>query len=138
MKLQSQMTVQKTSPFDDSTAGSLPAQIIGGELNGRRMPFEIEKAASARHVHRHASLLKGKNTLRLCRHDDFEVAYSNLLPPLGSTSRGLRIKAGAELNDRKLRVTLPADELNSYARQDITIHFAHVGGRSLDAPNSQP
>lgn len=77
--------------LDFSPAVSLRAQALSAELNGRRVPFQVEPNGSDQHIDVHIPLAKGKNTLRLRLRDDFGVAYSNFLPPLGSTSRAVRI-----------------------------------------------
>lgn len=81
----------EAAQLDFSPAVSGRAHALSAELNGRRVPFKVEPNGSDQHIDVHVSLAKGKNTLRLRLRDDFGIAYSNFLPPLGSASRGLRI-----------------------------------------------
>jgi glycogen debranching enzyme len=77
--------------FDFSPAVSLRAQVLSAELNGRRLNFKLDETLSDRHVTINAPLKAGKNTIAIRLRNDFALDYSNLLPPLGSASRELRI-----------------------------------------------
>jgi glycogen debranching enzyme len=74
-----------------SPAVSLRAQVIGAELNAKRVAFKLEHDPFDQHVSVDLALMKGKNTVRISLRNDFAIGYSNFLPALGSTSRGLRI-----------------------------------------------
>lgn len=74
-----------------SPAVSVRAQVISAELNGQRVPFKVTANSSDQHVNIDAQLRKGKNMFRILLRNDFAIAYSNVLPALGSSSRGLRI-----------------------------------------------
>jgi GH15 family glucan-1,4-alpha-glucosidase len=76
-----------------SPALSPRAQVIGVEMNGRRVPFEIKKSDVDQHVAVQFSVSAGENTLRIRLKDDFGLSLSSALPPLGSTSQGLRVLA---------------------------------------------
>ena len=79
------------SSLEFSPALSPRAQIIGAELNGRRVPFQISKSDIDQHVMVRSTIAKGKNTLRIRLRNDFGISYSSSLPPLGSSSLGLRL-----------------------------------------------
>ncbi|MGH9510824.1 MAG: amylo-alpha-1,6-glucosidase [Terriglobales bacterium] len=74
-----------------SPAVSLRAQITGAEINGRRAPFQIKKNDVDQHVTVRFPVAMGENTLRIRIKNDFGLSVSSSLPPLGSSSRGLRI-----------------------------------------------
>ena len=76
-----------------SPAVSPRAQIIGVEMNGRRVPFQIKKTEEDQHVVTQFPVSAGENTLRIRLRDDFGLSLSPALPPLGSTSQGLRVLA---------------------------------------------
>lgn len=90
-----QMTLEVESSdksrLDFSPALSLRAHVISADLNGARVPFKLENSPSDQHIVVAASLIKGKNTLRIRLRNDFAVDYSNALPALGSSTQGLRI-----------------------------------------------
>ncbi|HYM07557.1 MAG TPA: hypothetical protein VEU11_13440, partial [Terriglobales bacterium] len=76
-----------------SPAVSPRAQIIGAELNGRRVPFQIKKTEGDQHVGIQFPVSAGENTVRIRLRNDFGLSLSPALPPLGSTSQGLRVLA---------------------------------------------
>jgi glycogen debranching enzyme len=80
-----------TIQMEFSPALSPRAHVVSAEMNGRRVPFQIENNPTDLHAIVRTSLLPGKSTLRLKFRNDFAVSYSHALPPLGSTSRDLRI-----------------------------------------------
>jgi len=69
------------------------AQIIGVEMNGRRVPFQVNKSDVDQHVAVQLPVSAGENTLRIRLRNDFGLSLSPTLPPLGSTSQGLRVLA---------------------------------------------
>ena len=69
------------------------AQIIGVEMNGRRVPFQIKKSDVDQHVAVQFPVSVGENTLRIRLRNDFGLSLSPTLPALGSTSQGLRMLA---------------------------------------------
>lgn len=77
--------------LDFSPAVSLRAKILGAELNGNRLAFQVAKHSSDQHVSTRASLVKGKNTIHFRLRNDFGITSENSMPPLGSRSMGLRI-----------------------------------------------
>ncbi len=80
-----------SSSFEFSPALAPRAKIIATELNGKRVPFQISKNDTDQHVMMRVALPLGKSTLRIRLKDDFGISYSNSLPPLGTSSIGLRL-----------------------------------------------
>ena len=76
-----------------SPAVSPRAQIIGVEMKGRRVPFQIKKSDVDQHVAVQFPVSVGENTLRIRLRNDFGLSLSPTLPALGSTSQGLRMLA---------------------------------------------
>jgi glycogen debranching enzyme len=76
-----------------SPAVSPRAQVIGVEMNGKRIPFQIKKSDVDQHVAVQFAVAAGENTLRIRLKNDFGLSLSPVLPPLGSTSQGLRVLA---------------------------------------------
>jgi glycogen debranching enzyme len=70
---------------------SLRAEVSSVELNGRPLPFHLEKNETDQHVQMRFAVYGGTNTLRIRLRNDFGVAYSAVLPLLGRKSEGLRI-----------------------------------------------
>ena len=70
---------------------SLRAKIISAELTGKRVPFQISKSDVDQHVITQVAVPKGKSSLRIRLKNDFGISYANSLPPLGSSSLGLRM-----------------------------------------------
>ena len=74
-----------------SPAASPRARIVGAEMNGNRVPFQISKSASDQHIVVRTNISKGKNELRIRIKNDFGISYNSSLPALGSSSIGLRL-----------------------------------------------
>ena len=74
-----------------SPAISLRAQILGAEVNGRKVPFQVKKSDVDQHVSVQFPVGSGVSTLRLRIRDDFGLSISPVLPALGSASQGLRV-----------------------------------------------
>ncbi|MGA9354871.1 MAG: amylo-alpha-1,6-glucosidase [Terriglobales bacterium] len=70
---------------------SLRAQIVGVELNGHPIAFHIESNSEDQHVTVQFPVSRSENKLRIRLRDDFGLSISQELPPLGESSRGLRI-----------------------------------------------
>jgi glycogen debranching enzyme len=79
------------STVEFSPAVSPRAQVLSAEINGRRVPFRMEKSDFDQHVIVQASLNKGENVVRIRLRNDFGIGLSPSLPPLGSRSQGLRV-----------------------------------------------
>jgi glycogen debranching enzyme len=76
-----------------SPAVSPRAQIIGVEMNDRRVPFQIKQSNVDQHIVVQIPVSVGENRLRIRLKNDFGLSLSPALPPLGSTSQGLRVLA---------------------------------------------
>src|SRR2546429_3493825 len=76
--------------MDFGPAVSLRAEVLGAELNGRPVAFDVERHGTDQHVLVHFGVNGGQNTLRIRLRNDFEVSYTSEMPELCSTSDGLR------------------------------------------------
>jgi glycogen debranching enzyme len=74
-----------------SPALSPRAQVAGAELNGRPVPFHLEKNAADQHVTIRFAAYGGPNVLRIRLKNDFGLSFNSTLPALGARSRGLRV-----------------------------------------------
>jgi len=74
-----------------SPAVSVRAEIVGVELNGRPLAFKVRPNANDQHVLVRFPVYGGPNSLVIRIQNDFGLALSNELPPLGSASRELRV-----------------------------------------------
>jgi glycogen debranching enzyme len=70
---------------------SLRAEVLSVELNGRPLPFRLEKNETDQHLITRFAVFGGPTTLRIHLRNDFGIAYASSLPQLGQTSQGLRI-----------------------------------------------
>src|SRR6202158_5469116 len=77
--------------LDFNPAFSLRASVVSVELNGRSLPFHVAATASDQHVAIRFPLTQTTSTVRIRLKNDFGVSLSNVLPALGSASRGLRV-----------------------------------------------
>jgi glycogen debranching enzyme len=88
------LTITRTGgdcALEFAPAVSLRAQILGVEMNGRRMPFQINKSDVDQHIVVQFPVGAGESTLRIRLRNDFGLSLSPVLPSLGSTSLGLRV-----------------------------------------------
>jgi glycogen debranching enzyme len=74
-----------------SPALSLRARIAGAELNGHPIAFHIHSNSEDQHVKIEFPVSASESKLRIRVRDDFGLSISQELPPLGESSRGLRI-----------------------------------------------
>jgi len=74
-----------------SPAVSLRAEIVGVELNGRPLAFKVQPNTNDQHVFVRFPVYGGPNSLVIRVKNNFGLALSNELPPLGSASRELRV-----------------------------------------------
>ena len=88
-----------------SPAVSVRAKILSAEVNGKKVPFHMNKSEMDQHVTVQFPVASGENTLRLRIRDDFGLSISPVLPPLGSASQGLRVLSEAWTPSRD-RLTL--------------------------------
>ncbi len=70
---------------------SMRAKVQKVEVDGKSIAFLVQANANDQHVVVNFSLQPGKNLLRIFVRNDFGLSAPASLPPLGSTSRGLRI-----------------------------------------------
>ena len=77
--------------FEFAPALSLRAHLAGAEVNGRGVPVQIQRSNFDQHARIKTPLIKGKNTVRIRVNNDFGISYANELPPLGSSSTGMRV-----------------------------------------------
>jgi len=109
-----------TTQLEFSPALSPRAHVVSAEMNGHRIPFQIEDNTADHHAVVHASLQTGKATLRLKLEDDFAISYSHSLPPLGSPSRDLRI----------------ISEIWNTAHAELTLQIAGIAGSRYELNTS--
>jgi glycogen debranching enzyme len=107
------------SSLEFSPALSPRARMIGTELNGRRVPFQISKSDIDQHVVVRLNIPKGKSILRIHVRDDFGFVFKNALPYLGSRSQGLRITSETWSNSHDT-LTLEAKGLTG-ARYELAV-----------------
>jgi hypothetical protein len=74
-----------------SPSFSLRTQVVSVQMNGRPMLFKMQPNNNDQHLSVRFPVSGGTNTLVVRLKNDFGLAFSNQLPPLGSTSRGLRV-----------------------------------------------
>ncbi len=74
-----------------SPSFSLRTRVLRVELNGRVVPFKLQANSNDQHVSVRFSVAGGAGSLVIRVKNDFGLALTNELPPLGSASRGLRI-----------------------------------------------
>jgi glycogen debranching enzyme len=88
-----ELTIESTADasLEFSPAVSPRARILGAELNGSRVQFQISKSDLDQHIMIRTKISKGKNTLRMRIENEFGISYDSSLPPLGSSSLGLRL-----------------------------------------------
>jgi hypothetical protein len=70
---------------------SLRATVQRAELNGKPLPFRVEANDEDQHVLLRFPVAEGQKFLRILVTNDFAVSATTVLPPLGSTSAGVRI-----------------------------------------------
>lgn len=99
-----------------SPAVSLRARIVSVEMNGRPLPFEVQPNDEDQHVSVRFPVFGGPTNMVIRTKDDFGLALANELPPLGSTSRGLRVIS---------------EKWNS-ARNVLTVEVSGLPGRAYE------
>jgi glycogen debranching enzyme len=80
-----------TCPVDFEPAVSRRAEVLGVEMNGRRVPFQVVANGEDQHVMVRFSASGKLNGAKVRVRNDFGISYASGLPPLGGTSRGFRI-----------------------------------------------
>jgi hypothetical protein len=79
------------STIEFRPAISLRATVQKTELNGKPLAFRVEANDEDQHVIVRFPVAEGQKFLRIVVANDFAVTATAALPPLGSTSTGLRI-----------------------------------------------
>src|SRR6266567_1500182 len=74
-----------------SPSFSLRTQVVSVQMNGRPLPFKMQPNGNDQHLYVRFPVSGGANNLVVRMKNDFGLALSNELPPLGSASRGLRV-----------------------------------------------
>jgi hypothetical protein len=69
---------------------SLRTKVVAVEMNGRPLPFKTQVNDNDQHVLVRFPVEGNSATVVIRVKNDFGLAFSNELPPLGSTSQGLR------------------------------------------------
>ena len=88
-----------------SPAFSLRTQVLSVEMNGRSLPFKVRPNRNDQHLSVRFPVDGGPNVVVVHVKNDFGLALSNELPPLGSASRGLRV-VSESWNQARTEVTL--------------------------------
>ncbi|HEY6768835.1 MAG TPA: hypothetical protein VI386_29110 [Candidatus Sulfotelmatobacter sp.] len=101
-----------------SPALSLRAVITGVEVNGRSLPFKMQQTINDQHVLVRFPIDGGPNNLVIHVKNDFGIALTNQLPPLGSTSRSLRV----------------VSEEWDPPRNQLTLDVSGIAGRQYQMP----
>jgi glycogen debranching enzyme len=70
---------------------SFAAEVMSVEMNGHLVPHRVVKSAVDQHVSVRFPVARGSNKLNITIHNDFGLSVTSALPPLGATSRGLRV-----------------------------------------------
>jgi glycogen debranching enzyme len=95
---------------------SLRAEVLSVELNGRPLPFRLEKNETDQHLITRLAVSGGSTILRIRLRNDFGISYTSSLPPLGQTSQGLRILS----------------ESWSTSRDSLTLELEGIAGSSYN------
>ena len=70
---------------------SARTQVISVDLDGRKIPFQLARSSTDQHVMVNFPVPLGNSALRIQLKNDFDLSFSSVLPPLGSSSEGLRV-----------------------------------------------
>ena len=101
-----------------SPALSLRTQVVSVRMNDKPVPFKLVPNARDQHLQVRVPLA-GPATIAIRLKNDFGIAFSNELPPLGSASRELRI-LGQSWDAPKTQLTLDISG-RSEARYELEI-----------------
>jgi glycogen debranching enzyme len=74
-----------------SPSVSFLAEVTGAEMSGHSVLYRVVKTASDHHVKLNVAVPAGQSELRIKVRNDFGLSFNSELPPLGSSSRGLRL-----------------------------------------------
>ena len=65
--------------------------MLGAEINSRGVSTHVQANSVDQHVAVRFPVIQSSNTVRIRVRNDFGLSLANTLPPLGNSSRGLRI-----------------------------------------------
>jgi glycogen debranching enzyme len=91
IRLQVQSAGTEKCSVEFSPAVSLRAKINQVLLDGHKLSFHLEEHSSDQHVTMDFPITSGHNVVDVDIENNFELSLYSTLPPLGSTSRGLRV-----------------------------------------------
>ena len=91
LELQSTGGAGRDCSVEFSPATSLRTRVERVRLNGRPLPFHLQANPSDQHVAASLPITAGRSTVEIEMVDDFELSHLSILPPLASTSHGLRV-----------------------------------------------
>jgi hypothetical protein len=99
-----------------SPAFSLRTKIVSVEINGKTLPFKLDPNPEDQHLSLRFPVTGESTEVTIRMKNDFGLTLTNELPPLGSTSRGLRVLS------------------NSWnaGRNQLTLEISGVPGRNYD------
>jgi hypothetical protein len=98
-----------------SPAFDLRTKIVSIEINGKPLPFKIEANREDQHASMRFRLSRDTSTVTFRVKNDFGLQLDNELPPLGGTSRGLRVISSDWNSDRsQLALTVSGFPGQSY------------------------
>jgi glycogen debranching enzyme len=100
-----------------SPAISPRAKVMRVEVNGRPAKFDVQKTSTDQHVKINLPLASA-STVRIHVVDDFQLVLRPELPPLGATSRNIRI----------------LNETWNSASSEVSYDIAGIAGHSYDIP----
>lgn len=106
----------KQCSVEFSPAVSVRAKVRQVLFNGRTLPFHLEANSSDQHVTMEFPAATNKNLVEISVANNFELGWSPTLPPLGSTSRGLRV----------------VSESWTPSRDTLTLQLSGVAGKSYE------
>ncbi len=89
---------------------SLRTEVASVEMNGRPLPFKVTPNTNDQHVTVRFQVHGGPNNLVIRVKNDFGLAVTNDLPPLGSASRSLRVLSES-WNTARTQLTLEVSGL---------------------------
>ncbi len=118
---------------------SLRAEVLGVELDGHPLPFELKPNDSDQHLLTQIRISHGMNTLHIRFRHDFAVSYASKLPALGQQSEGLRILSESWSPARN-QLTLELEGLPGIP-YDLSLfngnQLANVGGNISKRSNAE-
>lgn len=88
-----------------SPALSLRADVVSVEMNGRPLQFKVQPNGNDQHVQMRFPVYGGPNNVVVRLKNDFGLTFTNVLPPLGSSSQELRV-ISQSWNESRTQLTL--------------------------------